>query len=114
MATCDEDMLQLVVRNLLNNAIKFTPSFGKISISTTTDNDRVIIAIIDNGAGIPLEQQHEIFSLKIRSTYGTNNEKGIGLGLVLCKEYIELQNGSIQFESQPEAGTTFFISLPAA
>lgn len=114
MATCDEDMLQLVVRNLLNNAIKFTPSFGKISISTTSDIDKIIIGITDDGKGIPLEQQHEIFSLKIRSTYGTNNEKGIGLGLVLCKEYIELQNGSIRFESQPDAGTTFFISLPTA
>lgn len=114
MATCDADMLQLVVRNLLNNAIKFTPTFGKISISTTTDKDKITIAITDNGKGIPLEQQNEIFSLKIRSTYGTNNEKGIGLGLVLCKEYIEQQNGTILFESQPEVGTTFFISLPTA
>lgn len=113
-ALCDEDMLQLVVRNLLNNAIKFTPTFGKISITTFTDKDKAVIAITDNGSGIPEEQQNEIFSLKIRSTYGTNNEKGIGLGLVLCKEYIEMQNGHIWFESQPGTGTTFFISLPMA
>jgi signal transduction histidine kinase len=54
----------------------------------------------------------EIFSLKISSTYGTKHEKGIGLGLVLCKEYIELQGGRIWFESESGRGTTFFISLP--
>jgi len=114
IALCDEDMLQLVIRNLLNNAIKFTPSFGKISISTTQQEKAVIIAVSDNGPGIPEDQQKEIFSLKIRSTFGTNNEKGIGLGLVLCKEYIELQHGSIWFDSIPGTGTTFYLSLPNA
>lgn len=113
-AICDEDMVQLVVRNLLNNAIKFTPTFGKISVDTVQTDKEVIISITDSGKGIPLEQQKEIFSLKIRSTYGTNNEKGIGLGLVLCKEYIELQNGSIWFESVPNEQTIFYISLPRA
>lgn len=114
IAHCDEDMLQLVIRNLLNNTIKFTPSFGKISISTAQQEKAVIIAVSDNGPGIPEDQQKEIFSLKIRSTYGTNNEKGIGLGLVLCKEYIELQHGSIWFESVTGEGTTFYLSLPSA
>lgn len=114
IALCDEDMLQLVIRNLLNNAIKFTPSFGKISISTVQQEKAVIIAVSDNGPGILKDQQKEIFSLKIRSTYGTNNEKGIGLGLVLCKDYIELQHGRIWFDSVPDEGTTFYISLPKA
>lgn len=113
-AICDEDMVQLVVRNLLNNAIKFTPTFGKITVDTIQTDKEVIISISDSGKGIPLEQQKEIFSLKIRSTYGTNNEKGIGLGLVLCKDYIELQNGSIWFESVPNEQTVFHISLPRA
>lgn len=113
-AICDEDMVQLVVRNLLNNAIKFTPTFGKIAVDTIQTDKEVIISISDSGKGIPLEQQKEIFSLKIRSTYGTNNEKGIGLGLVLCKDYIELQNGRIWFESVPNEQTVFHISLPRA
>jgi len=112
VAVCDEDMLQLVVRNLLNNAIKFTPSFGKISIYTKQDADNITICVSDSGKGIPEEQQKEIFSLKIQSTYGTNKEKGIGLGLVLCKEYIELQNGHIWFDSEPDVQTNFYISLP--
>lgn len=114
IAVCDEDMLQLVIRNLLNNAIKFTPSFGKISITTTQLEEKVVIAVSDTGAGIPEDQQKEIFSLNIHSTYGTNNEKGIGLGLVLCKDYITLQNGRIWFESTEGAGTAFYISLSKA
>ena len=112
VAFCDEDMLQLVVRNLLNNAIKFTPSLGEITIATKQNANSVCLMVSDNGLGIPPEQHKEIFSLKISSTYGTKNEKGIGLGLVLCKEYIELQGGSIRFESESGRGTTFFISLP--
>lgn len=113
IALCDEDMLQLVVRNLLNNAIKFTQPLGNINISSATVDGHTEIIISDNGKGIPYEQQKEIFSLQIRSTYGTQNEKGIGLGLVLCKEYIERQGGTIWFESTPEQGTRFYISLPA-
>lgn len=111
--TCDEDMLQLVVRNLLNNAIKFTPSFGEIVISSNMHDGKTYIIIKDTGRGIPPEQQKEIFSLKINSTYGTQNEKGIGLGLLLCKEYLELQHGSILFESESGKGTTFFVSMPS-
>jgi two-component system sensor histidine kinase/response regulator len=111
--TCDEDMLQLVARNLLNNAIKFTPSFGEITISSSIRGDKTYLIIKDTGRGIPPEQQKEIFSLKINSTYGTQNEKGIGLGLLLCKEYMELQHGGILFESETGKGTTFFVSLPA-
>lgn len=114
VAVCDEDMLQLVVRNLLNNAIKFTPSFGKITMYSKQDAERITICVSDSGKGIPEEQQKEIFSLKIQSTYGTNKEKGIGLGLVLCKEYIELQNGRIWFDSKPDVQTNFYLSLPVA
>lgn len=108
----DKDMLQLVVRNLLMNAIKFTNPGGQINISSSSENDRNIIVISDNGLGIVEEDQANIFSLKARSTFGTGKEKGIGLGLVLCKEFTELQGGKIWFESSVGKGTSFYISLP--
>jgi signal transduction histidine kinase len=107
----DKDMLQLVVRNLLNNAVKFTPEGGKISISSTIENKNCIITITDNGQGIPFELQSDLFSMKVKSTYGTRNEKGVGLGLALCTEFEEIQNGNIWFESTPGKGTTFYLSL---
>ena len=107
----DTDMLQLIIRNLINNAIKFTPPGGEIIVSHDIVDDRCRIIIKDNGAGIPIEKQGSIFSLKVNSTYGTKNEKGVGLGLVLCKEFTELQNGEIKFESVQGVGTTFYVSF---
>ena len=105
----DADMLQLVVRNLINNAIKFTAPGGEINVSNDIVGDKCRIIIKDNGAGIPVERQSSMFSLKIRPTFGTKNEKGVGLGLVLCKEFTELQNGEIMFESMQGVGTTFYL-----
>lgn len=68
----------------------------------------------DTGTGIPYEQQRDLFSLKATSTFGTENEKGIGLGLKLCKEFTELQAGEIWMESIPGKGTAFYVSLPLA
>lgn len=110
----DKNMLELVIRNVVNNAIKFTPSGGDIMIKAHRKNREAEITIHDNGVGIPLELQKDIFTMDAQSTYGTNNEKGIGLGLMLCKEFIEYQLGSIRFESIPGAGTTFYITLPLA
>jgi two-component system sensor histidine kinase/response regulator len=107
----DTDMLQLVVRNLINNAIKFTAPGGEITVSDDIIGDYCRIIIRDNGNGIPVEEQESIFSLKVNSTFGTKNEKGVGLGLVLCKEFTELQNGKITFESLPGIGTTFYVSF---
>jgi len=107
----DADMLQLIVRNLINNAIKFTKPDGEIIVSDDITGDDCRIIIKDNGTGIPFEKQGSIFSLKVNSTFGTKNEKGVGLGLVLCKEFTELQNGKITFESTPGVGTSFYISL---
>lgn len=107
----DKDMLQLVVRNLLNNAVKFTPEGGKISIHSTVENNHCLITIKDNGRGIPFDMQADLFSMKVKSTYGTKNEKGVGLGLALCKEFAEIQNGKIWFDSIPGEGTTFYFSL---
>ncbi|OIQ68595.1 alginate biosynthesis sensor protein KinB [mine drainage metagenome] len=107
----DTDMFQLVVRNLISNAIKFTPPGGEITMSADIVGDECRIMIKDNGIGIPFEEQGNIFSLKVNSVYGTKNEKGVGLGLVLCKEFTELQNGKIGFESTPGAGSKFYISF---
>ena len=107
----DTDMLQLIIRNLINNAIKFTAPGGEIVVSNDMIDDKCRIIVKDNGSGIPVEKQKNIFSLKVSSTFGTKNEKGVGLGLVLCKEFTELQNGEIMFESMQGVGTTFYISF---
>jgi len=109
--TADEDMLQLVVRNLVSNAIKFTAPGGEIVVSDEVMGDECRILVKDNGIGIPFEEQANIFSLKVSSVYGTKNEKGVGLGLVLCKEFTELQNGKIGFESTPGIGSTFYVNF---
>src|SRR5690606_15474054 len=85
----DRDMLQLIIRNLVANAIKFTPPAGHIGVMGTRQGAFCEIVVEDNGIGIDKEQQAELFSLKTRSTYGTNNERGIGLGLFLCNEYTQ-------------------------
>ncbi|MBC8054644.1 MAG: sensor histidine kinase [Sphingobacteriaceae bacterium] len=105
----DVDMLEIIIRNILNNSIKFTQPGGEISISAIDDGTDIVITVCDNGKGISKSQQGEIFSLKGKSSYGTKNEKGAGLGLVLCKEFTEIQNGRIGFESEPGKGTKFFV-----
>lgn len=105
-------MLQLIVRNIIGNAIKFTPSDGLIELNASRYGTDCLIAIRDTGNGIPEENKQGIFSLKAQSTYGTANEKGIGLGLFLCKEYTQAQGGKIWFESQKGGGTIFYVSLP--
>lgn len=108
----DVDMLQLIVRNLISNAVKFTPQNGTVKIIAELIDQKCKLTVIDNGNGISTIKQNDIFSIQANSTYGTNNEKGIGLGLILCKEFIELQNGSIGFESELGIGSSFFIFIP--
>jgi two-component system sensor histidine kinase/response regulator len=108
----DSNMLQLIVRNLVGNAIKFTPSGGSIVVEVLESQSNCLIVVKDNGGGIKPEDKATIFSLKSRATFGTNNEKGVGLGLFLCKEYAEVQQGKLWFESEPGEGTTFYLSLP--
>ena len=110
----DHDMLELVIRNLINNAIKFTGTGGEIIISSEGHGEECWIKVQDNGVGITKKNERNIFSLQSESTYGTNNEKGVGLGLALCKEFIHLQQGKIWVESTVGVGTTFFISLKLA
>ncbi len=111
-AMVDRNMLQLIVRNLINNAIKFTPQGGNISVTLKRKEAHCLISVEDNGLGIPTHLHDKLFSLKTRSTYGTNNEKGVGLGLFLCREYTLAQSGDIWFKSEPGKGTVFYVSLP--
>lgn len=110
--TADTDMLQLVVRNLLSNAIKFTPQGGVINVSAQQAASECKIVVADNGKGIQDDQQGKIFSINTQPGLGTNNEKGVGLGLMLCKEFIERQGGRIGFESVFGRGSSFFIFIP--
>jgi signal transduction histidine kinase len=110
--SADCDMLQLVVRNLVNNAIKFTPPQGTVTVKIQIINTECRLLVCDTGIGMVAEQQRNLFSLNTRSTAGTGDETGVGLGLMLCKEFTELQGGHISFESTPGKGTVFCVSLP--
>lgn len=107
----DKNMFELVVRNLVNNAIKFTPSGGLVSVSAMQKESECYILVKDNGLGIDLAQQEKLFQLKAASTYGTNDERGVGIGLLLCKEFTNLQGGKIWFESTVGEGSSFYLSF---
>ncbi|WP_082780372.1 sensor histidine kinase KdpD [Rufibacter sp. DG15C] len=106
------EFLQLVVRNLVNNAIKFTNSGGVIAVSAVKDGDFLLLQVKDSGNGKPALLSPDIFLLNSGTTYGTKQEKGVGLGLVLCREFVEAQNGRIWFESHPTSGASFFVEVP--
>lgn len=108
----NEGMLQLIVRNLINNAIKFTLPGGRIIFSARRQGDYCLLVVKDSGIGKPVKLSNNIFYLNAQSTRGTGNEKGVGLGLVLCKEYAEAQQGHVWFECDSTSGTTFFVELP--
>lgn len=109
----DQNMLSFVLRNLLINAFKFTHERGEVSIQAQKLDNRIRISIRDNGVGIPSENLSKLFHVQQHfSTRGTHNEKGIGLGLLLCKEFIEKHQGQISVQSQVNQGTTFCFELP--
>ncbi len=110
----DPDMISIAIRNLINNAIKFTRNNGNVDIYIESADNQLIVKIIDNGVGIKKEEAAKLLSGSATATYGTNNEKGMGLGLLLAKEYIEANDGTLAFDSEYGKGTTFSISLPVA
>jgi len=114
MVLADREMLSLVIRNLINNAIKFSPQGSTIKVESSLKKGVVYCSITDEGVGITPVQQEQLFSLKTTSSYGTNNEKGTGLGLVLCKEFMERMNGVIWYEKGTTGGSVFTISIPVA
>ena len=109
----DRNMLQTVIRNLVSNAIKFTPQHGSVQIKSSINAENVMISITDTGIGICKEDISKLFRIDEHFTsVGTFGETGSGLGLVLCKELIERNNGKIWVESEPGKGTTFTFALP--
>lgn len=110
----DSQMLELIVRNLLMNAIKFTPADGNIWLSAKTDGMICVLEVKDDGIGIPGALRSHIFSINPGSRRGTASEKGTGLGLRLCKEFTEMLEGKLTFKNNDDKGTTFALELPAA
>jgi two-component system sensor histidine kinase/response regulator len=107
--SADVNMFELVVRNLVNNAIKFTKTGGLITVNTATKDEDCLITIKDNGLGMDEALQNSLFKLTASPTYGTDSERGIGIGLLLCKEFTDLQDGKIWFESEKDKGSTFYL-----
>ncbi len=108
----DEEMLNLSLRNILSNAIKFTPKGGAISAGHRVGDNYIEMFVTDNGIGIDEEKQKDLFSIKNISTPGTDGEKGTGLGLYLIKEFTEKNGGQIAVESKPGKGSTFTLRFP--
>ncbi len=111
----DRSTVSTILRNLISNAIKFTPPGGNIKISLSREPEWIKLGISDSGVGIPADKIPTLFEfIENKSTKGTNNEKGTGLGLVICKEFIDLNKGNIKVDSIPGEGSTFYVYLPRA
>jgi signal transduction histidine kinase len=109
----DKDILNVILRNLITNAIKFTPLNGDVTISVKADNNYIYISVKDNGIGINEENMEKLFcSNAMHTTLGTNNEGGTGLGLILCKELVTKLGGKLSVESTLGNGATFTFTIP--
>jgi len=109
----DIEMLRTIMRNLLSNAIKFTSKGGEINIQAEDDSAMVRISVSDTGVGIAPDNLAKLFNIsEFHSTKGTEKEKGTGLGLLLCKEFVENHGGNIWAESEEGKGSTFIFTLP--
>ncbi|MFZ1731321.1 MAG: ATP-binding protein [Bacteroidota bacterium] len=110
----DKAMISTVLRNLISNALKFNNPGGRIVISAVAENDQVTISVADTGVGISDEDIGKLFRIDDSyTTVGTQNEKGTGLGLILCMEFIEKHNSRIRVQSQVGKGSTFSFTLPS-
>ncbi len=109
----DKDMIELVLRNLITNAIKFSNNGDNITITSINSNGDVKVCVADNGMGMPQEAIAKLFGKHVFSTRGTLNEKGTGLGLILCRDFIQINGGEIWVESTENIGSKFFFTLPA-
>lgn len=109
----DQNMVKTILRNIISNAIKFTPRNGKIVVKSVKSGGFIATRIKDSGIGIPEEVKDKLFIGNNFTTKGTDNEGGTGLGLGLCKEFTEINKGEISVESELGKGTTFVIKLPA-
>jgi two-component system, sensor histidine kinase and response regulator len=109
----DKEMISIVLRNLISNAIKFTHLGGTVTISSTHSQNELMIVVSDNGIGIAKDSIEKLFLIESnQSKRGTQNEIGTGLGLLLCKEFILMHNGKIWVESEPNKGSSFYFTVP--
>jgi len=110
----DRSMIEIVIQNLLANAVKFSRVGDVITVSNRERNGNVLICVEDTGVGISKENQEKLFKSTGFTTRGTGHEKGTGLGLSICKQMVELNYGKIWVESEPNLGSKFFVELPKA
>jgi signal transduction histidine kinase len=109
----DRNLLSTILRNLINNAVKFTPNGGQVRIFCEQNNSEITISVEDTGIGMSEEQLDNLFRLDSNVTMpGTSEEKGTGLGLILCKEFVDMHKGKIWASSMPKEGSTFSFTLP--
>lgn len=109
----DKNMVESILRNLISNAIKYTRINGKVQIYTLLNEDFVEIIVSDDGVGLSDADKEKLFDpTKTKSHLGTANEKGTGLGLVICKEFVEKNNGKIWIENKTDNGSKFLFTLP--
>ena len=107
-------LLSRAVSNLLDNAIKYTPSGGRVQVRTGSNNGHIYIAVIDNGPGIPAKDLHRVFEKFFRARPELDDIPGTGLGLAIVKIIVEQHGGKVWVESQQNEGSTFTIAIPAA
>lgn len=111
----DKEMVNGVIRNLVSNAIKFTPAEGSITIETAEVGEFLEVKVCDTGVGISQADIEKLFKIDVHhTTKGTENEMGTGVGLILCKELVEKNGGSIWVTSEANVGTNFIFTLPKA
>ena len=114
-AFCDSGQMDIVIRNLTMNAIKFTKHNGTVTLSATQDDKHTYVSIADNGVGMTQEQLDKLFIITPDNhTYGTDGETGTGLGLLLCNEFVKANNGTITVSSEKSKGSTFTVTLKRA
>jgi len=112
-ACFDKNLLSTILRNLINNAVKFTSRRGKVSISCIPGSGEITVSVQDTGIGMTEEQINHLFNLTETITLpGTSEEQGTGLGLILCKEFVDMHGGRIWIDSKPGMGSTFYFTLP--
>ena len=109
----DVDMVKTILRNLLSNALKFSYEGSQIIMGSQVETDKVIVSVKDSGKGMSAEDKEKLLKTETHfSRYGTNNEEGSGLGLLLCQDFAIKNGGDLWFESEEGKGSTFFFSIP--